>query len=156
MDMNCRHHTSNCKYENEKYFQEAFSPSCPRNFLVLLSAAHEHGLLHCILESWKRLKLMEGGLNNRPTPRKDEVYLEENVTIAECIGWFELALEVIHWTSLWLYLYGYKIISLYLDEGQHGEVACLLMGQAAASGSDSFWAPIELQSRLLAEILSGL
>lgn len=39
---------------------------------------------------------MEGDLSNLPTLRKDEVYLEESVTIAECTGWFELALEVIH------------------------------------------------------------
>lgn len=48
------------------------------------------------LESWKRLKLtVESDLNSLPTPRKDDV-LEETVMIAECTGWFELALEVIH------------------------------------------------------------
>lgn len=93
------------------------------------------------LESWKRLKLtMEGDLNNLPTPRKDEV--QSKLMIAECTGWFELALEVIHQGSLCLQLYDCRMISLHLEEWQHRAVACGLMGWAAASGSDSCRDPI--------------
>lgn len=132
-----------------------FFSICLWNFLVLLSAAHEHSLRD-VLNQWKRLKLtMEGDLNSFPTSRKGEVYLEESVTIAECTGQFELALEVMYWDSLCLQLYDYRIISLCLDERQHRAVACGLMGRAAASGSDSCRDPVELQSQLLAEVPSG-
>lgn len=66
---------------------------------------------------------MEGDLNNLLTLRKDDI-LEETVMIPECTGWFERALEVIHQASLCLQLCDYRMISLCLDEWQHGAVAC--------------------------------
>lgn len=84
----------NLKMKNP--FKRLFFIICPWNFLVLLSAAHEHSLLFYILNHEKDLTV-EDDLNNLPNPRKDdEVYLEEGFTIAECTGQFELALEVIY------------------------------------------------------------
>lgn len=97
VDMNWRHHTSNCTRPNEKSLQEAFLYYLPLKFLsfTFSSTWAQSPLLH--FESWKRLKLtVEDDLNNLPNLRKDEVYLEEGFTIAECTGQFELALEVIH------------------------------------------------------------